>query len=285
MNTNSLWKKHPAEYWNHQVVLLKNAAPFFLDLPNAEQLVQCLTGRFTAGRWVEPSSIKINASRVSDDGSFTQMLSIGIEEARKAYNNGFSLCFGDLSNDFTSLAELKNHSSKIFGYPELIAITGYLSPRNAIGVLHFDRQHNFFIQVEGSKRWFVSERPAIKNPYDNLVYAGTPQLFFDDMRRKGYEISVPKVCGNSVYELEVGDVLYIPPGYYHSPETISDASLHYTLTIEPACFWGDFNNRFFEVMLANNSGFLNDYRFMTESERREAFNECLRMINRIADHQ
>jgi ribosomal protein L16 Arg81 hydroxylase len=78
-----------------------------------------------------------------------------------------------------------------------------------------------------------------------------------------------------------GDVLYIPPGYYHSPATMSAASLHYTLTIEPACFWRDFNNRLFEVMLANNQFFLEDYRFLDEDERIKLFERCLQLSNQI----
>lgn len=271
----------PKDYWNKKVVQFKDAAPFIADLPNAEQLVKYLSGTFVSGHWVEPVDVKINASYISDDGSSQQILSTGIEEALKAYNKGFSLCFGDLSNDVTSLNELKEGSSSFFQRQELIAITAYLSPMNAIGVLHFDRQHNFFIQTEGSKRWFVSERAAITNPYENLVYSGTPQMYFDNMSHRGYEILIPRDCGRAVYDLMPGDVLYIPPGYYHSPATMSAASLHYTLTIEPACFWRDFNNRLFEVMLANNQFFLEDYRFLDEDERIKLFERCLQLSNQI----
>lgn len=282
MNLDFLHHIQPRDYWNKQSVLFAGGAPFVRDLPNAEQLVKFFSGGFIDGEWIEPLCIKINASRISDDGSTQQMLSVGIEEARKSYKNGFSLCFGDLSDDIPSLYDLKVTSSDFFDYPDLVSVTGYLSPMSAIGVLHFDRQHNFFIQTEGTKRWFVSERPAIRNPHDNLVYSGTPQSFFDSMRLRGYEILMPRDCGRAVYDLSPGDVLYIPPGFYHSPETTDIASLHYTLTIEPASIWRDFNTRLFDVMLANNGLLLEDYRFMDEAEKGKLHEQCLRLINQMS---
>ena len=281
MKADFLRQNPPQVYWNKRVVQFKGAAPFIVELPSAGQLVQILSGAFISGQWVEPLGVKINASRLSDDGSSQQMLALGIEEARKAYNNGFSLCSGDLSDDIPSLRELKADSSNYFENKDLIAITGYLSPINAVGVLHFDRQHNFFIQVEGSKRWTVSERAAITNPFDNLVYTGTPQKFFDSMGQRGYKILMPRDCGRATYDLMPGDVLYVPPGYYHSPETTSGGSLHYTLTIEPACFWKTYNDRLFDVMLANTHIFLEDYRFLDDVERMKLFEECLRLANQI----
>jgi ribosomal protein L16 Arg81 hydroxylase len=269
----------PKDYWNKKVIHFKNEARFASSLPNIEELIRSFTGSFVSGDWSDPLSVDINASLVDEKGVFQQMLSIGIEEAQKAYRNGFSLCFGDLSDTIPSLSRLKTESIKYFGYEDLIAITGYLSPTNAVGVLHFDRQHNFFIQTQGTKRWFVSERPAIKNPYQNLVYAGTPKKFFDDMRDRGYEILLPRECGKGTYDLSPGDVLYVPPGYYHSPETTGDASLHYTLTVEPACFWKDLNAKLADLMLSNNGLFFEDYRFLESGEKSRLYEECFQIID------
>jgi ribosomal protein L16 Arg81 hydroxylase len=266
------------EYWNKSVVHFEKEASFVVSLPSAEELIRVFTGGFASGHWSDPSSIKINASRVCESGITQKMLSVGIEEARKAYKEGFSLCFADLSDAIPSLSALKTESLKYFEYENLIAITGYLSPANAVGVLHFDRQHNFFIQTQGTKRWFVSERAAIENPYENLVYTGTPQTFFEDMSGRGYQIRLPRECGKIAYDLSPGDVLYVPPGYYHSPETIGEASLHYTLTVEPACFWKDLNERLSDLMLSNNRAFLQDYRFMESSEKLKLFEECLKIV-------
>ena len=264
-----------SKYWNNEVVMFPNQQSILSSLPSATDLMKCFTGNFESGNWSSPISVNINASTVLQDGSHQQLLGVDINTARNCYANGFSLCFGDMADSIDHLARLKSKAIEIFGHPELIAVTGYLSPEKAIGVLHFDRQHNFFIQREGSKRWTVSERAAVKNPHENLLYSGVTQSFLYEMKSLGYEISIPRDCGRKTYDLNPGDVLYIPPGFYHSPETLSDHSLHYTLTVEPACFWKDFNKKMFLKLLASEGKFFADYRFMTESQKSDLFRACI----------
>jgi ribosomal protein L16 Arg81 hydroxylase len=111
-----------------------------------------------------------------------------------------------------------------------------------------------------------------------LVFAGLTQSFVDDMKASGYEISLPRDCGRKMYELNPGDVLYVPPGFYHSPETLGDPSLHYTLTVEPACFWKDFNKDMFSKLLSSNGIFFEDYRFLSNDQKSELTNNCLNLI-------
>jgi hypothetical protein len=263
------------KYWNNQAKFFISKNLLSSALPGKTDLINYFNGNFFSDNWVEPSNVNINASRIDENGSYSQLLSIDINLARRFYSDGFTLCFGDLSFNSRSIAALKEKAVDIFGHSDLIAVTAYLSPPDTSGVLHYDRQHNFFIQREGKKRWFVSEKAAVKNPHENLVYAGLTQSFFENMNKRGYEISLPKDCGRNLYELNPGDVLYIPPGFYHSPETLSAPSLHYTLTIEPACFWKDFNNDMFSKLLASNGKFFADYRFLSEFEKNELIADCL----------
>ena len=270
--------KNIGKYWNKEVVFFPNQNLLSSSLPAARELINCFNGNFVSGQWTEPLNVNINASSVNPDGSHQQLLSIDINDARNCYLNGFSLCFGDMSLSNDHISALKAKAVEIFGYPDLIAVTGYLSPPKAIGVLHYDRQHNFFIQREGTKWWYVSEKSAIKNPHENLIYAGLTQSFVDDMKARGYEISLPRDCGRNMYELNPGDVLYIPPGFYHSPETLDEPSLHYTLTVEPACFWKDFNKDIFTKLLSSNGKFFEDYRFLSEDEKSDLTNDCLNLV-------
>lgn len=263
------------KYWNNEVIQFPNQPDILASLPGASDLMKCLTGNFEASSWSAPISVNINASTVLQDGSHQQLLGVDINTARNCYKKGFSLCFGDMSDSIDHISRLKSKAVEIFSHPELIAVTGYLSPEKAIGVLHFDRQHNFFIQREGSKRWTVSERAAVKNPHENLLYPGVTQSFLVEMKNLGYEISIPRDCGRKTYDLNPGDVLYIPPGFYHYPETLSKHSLHYTLTVEPACFWKDFNQKMFLKLLASEGKFFADYRFMTDSQRSDLFRSCM----------
>ena len=98
------------------------------------------------------------------------------------------------------------------------------------------------------------------------------------MMAQGYEILLPRDCGRKIYELNPGDVLYVPPGFYHSPETLNETSLHYTLTIEPACFWKDFNKNMFAKLLSSKGNFFADYRFLNGDQKYELISECIDLL-------
>lgn len=265
-------------YWNRAPVHFKNGFSTYELLPDAAELISRLSGGFLNGQWRPEVKISINASRINADLSHHQYLSIDLARARDSYCSGFSLCFSDLSAKIEELHDLKTSAVSVFAFADLIEVTAYLSPRHAVGVLHYDRQHNYFIQREGTKRWTVSLKAAASNPHENFVYSGARSSFFEEMNSSGYEIGLPKDCGRTTFDLMPGDILYVPPGYYHSPETISEHSLHYTLTVEPACFWKDLQRELYRKLLASKGQYYEDYRFMSEHERLELFKNCRKSL-------
>ena len=90
---------------------------------------------------------------------------------------------------------------------------------------------------------------------------------------------MPKDCGKSEYFLKPGDVLYVPPGFYHSPETGEAPSLHYTLTVEPNCIWKDMNKNIFTILLKNCSDLNKDYRFLSREEKESLLLRCRNIIH------
>jgi len=267
-------KESISTYWNKRALHFSGNNNISDCLPNIAELINLINGGFAHNVWNAPVSTDINVSRVNPDLSHDQFLSVSPSAARNFYSDGFSLCFGDLSSQIDSVKDLKSLVTPVFEHENLIKITGYLSPPGAIGVLHYDRQHNYFIQREGSKRWYVSERPAIVNPHENLVYPRINSKFLFEMKALGYNIRIPKECGQSVIDLHPGDILYLPPGYYHSPETMSHPSLHYTLTLEPACFWKDFQKGLHLDLLSNNEDYFMDYRFLTSQQKKLLVEKC-----------
>ena len=265
-------------YWNKDPVVTATPEFDIGTFPDIEELIGSFSGRFSDGVWHKPSSININASRLDEAGLQNMSMNIDISSAQRFYSDQYSLCFGDLSEEFDAFRTLKTEASEIFGHPDLIAVTGYLSPPAAVGVLHFDRQHNFFFQKQGSKRWFVSAKAAVENPYENLVFPGVPQSFFDDMKSRGYEIALPRECGRITFELNPGDVLYVPPGFYHAPETLDSPSLHYTLTVEPLCFFKGISKIVFDKLLSSGGKFMKDQRFITDSEIAVLTEECITSV-------
>ena len=263
-----------SKYWNQSVMHFSGNEGISDALPNISELIRYLSGEFKNLEWKNPIEVQINASRINSDLSHNQLLSISSSTARNLYSDGYSLCFGDLSVVIDSIKNLKDFVTPIFEDNDLVKVTAYLSPPASIGVLHYDCQHNYFIQREGSKRWYVSNKPAVTNPYENLVYPQIDSEYLLSMRSHGYNIKLPNECGQSVFDLNPGDILYIPPGYYHSPETFSNPSLHFTLTVEPACFWKDLQKGLQLELMSHNEDFFKDYRFLTVDEKNILMKRC-----------
>ena len=265
-------------YWNSKVAFFRAQQSAGSSLPNAEQLIRSFEPGFKNSAWHASPPVSINASRLSESGVAVQRIGITTSEAQQCFKSGFSLCFGDLSHQIENVGLLRNAAAEILGYPDTILVTAYLSPPTSVGILHYDTQHNFFIQREGTKRWFVSDRAAVNNPHRNFIYNGAPASFFNEMAEQGLKISLPGECGRTEYILHPGDVLYVPPGFYHSPETLDEHSLHYTLTVEPACFWFDFQRHIFAKLLKSGGNLYRDCRFDEEAEKHRHFDSCIKYI-------
>ena len=111
------------QYWNNEVVLFQNNYSDISSLPKATDLINLFTGKFEAGEWIKPIDVKINSSYIDQYGDHQQDLSIDINAAMTYYQNGFSLCLGDMSEHIDDISALKSKAIEIFGYSELIAVS------------------------------------------------------------------------------------------------------------------------------------------------------------------
>ena len=264
--------------WNSKTLFLAQEFIQKDRLPSITDLLAYTNGRFHHGVWEQPIDVEVNASLISREAGFQQQLGVAKSNLHQLYSLGFTLCYGDMSDQIQALMHLKTEALTLFDSSELLQITAYISPPDSVGVLHFDRQHNFFLQKEGSKRWVVSEIPAIENPYDNFVFPSATQTFVEELHNEGYKVAMPKACGKREYDLVPGDILYVPPGFYHSPETGSTPSLHYTLTVESKCFWKDINARLFAAFLENCADLNKDYRFLSSEDKKSLLQRCRSII-------
>ena len=248
-------------------------------LPSISELILLLNGRYERGEWHSRKITKINASKVFKGGVVENLSDVAVSDIEKLYNSSYTLCFGDVSHFSPSLEALKKSATSYFGGDDdKVLITCYLSPPNSAGILHYDRQHNFFIQREGAKKWTVSERAAVECPYDNLVYSGASQGFFDSMDQQDYRILKPNQCGKIKYDISPNNILYIPPGFYHVAETDELPSLHYTLTLEPLSFWSEINPHIFKILLSNCQAMNKDIRLLPTNDAKNHFEDCIRSL-------
>lgn len=252
-------------YWDHQPLHISGTRDKFRALPGIESLPRMLAGTLTREGWSLPSTTHCNAYRIGLDGQRQHFDGATADSYAKLYNNGFTLCFGDVASSDSELAELVHSSKELSRFQTKVVATCYLSPPESSGVVHFDSQHVFFIQRAGTKRWRVSKEPGRKNPIRNFMYSSEAGGEMARLRIAGYDIKVPAECGHLDVTLAEGDLLYLPPGHYHVPHTTTDSSFHYTLTLDPLCFWDFFSASLDATLLREAASFLGDLRAHDEA--------------------
>lgn len=109
------------------------------------------------------------------------------------------------------------------GYP--VRIAAYITPPDSRGLLwHFDAHDVFIVQLEGSKIWHVAP-PAVKCPI--------PDRAWHHLRSSERESIISRIEGTIDLNLAAGDVLYLPRGYLHAPQTQGEISVHMTISVHP----------------------------------------------------
>lgn len=116
--------------------------------------------------------------------------------------------------------------------------TGFFSifaSRDTHTATHYDRNYNFTIQLCGEKIWTVhTEGPAIEAPSRNAAL-GSDRLAPMPPHMHG---AITREPGNrpSRYHMTPGDLLYVPPGYWHSTEC-TGLSISLNLSVEPKAWY------------------------------------------------
>jgi hypothetical protein len=91
----------------------------------------------------------------------------------------------------------------------------FWSKAEAKAIVHYDSRDNIAVQLEGTKRWFISTDPAgLQNNWKQVGEA------------------VPKLSRYRVVDAEPGDLIYIPRGTPHTVESTSE-SLHLAILFVP----------------------------------------------------
>lgn len=251
--------------WGRGPIHIRGSDRKFDALPSMESLPRMLAGSLTEKSWVLPTTAHCNAYRVDLDGTSHLIDGVSSDSYAKLYNSGYTLCFGDVSSCDAELSELRESALSLSRFRSTAVVTCYASPPDSSGIVHFDSQHVFFIQRAGMKRWRVSREPGKRHPLRNFMYSAEAGAQMAELKSAGYDIKPPAECGHLDVTLAEGDVLYLPPGYYHVPHTTVERSFHYTLTLDPLCSWDFISASLNATLLREAEFFLEDIRALDES--------------------
>ncbi len=161
-----------------------------------------------------------------DPAGWASEVDILADQAAKFFEAGMTIAALDLREAGPRKEFLESFRREVFpaATPHF---SSYYSPHTKGYCLHFDTYPAWLMQVEGRKHWYISRKPALKNPDFNIVFP--PDR--DVLKLPWITLQKPAVEDSGEFwsvMLEPGDVIYMPAATWHQARA-DDYSLGLTL--------------------------------------------------------
>jgi ribosomal protein L16 Arg81 hydroxylase len=252
------------EYWHREPLYIDGDENKFANLPGLKELPSLLAGKLTPNYWAKGHTHSAQGSFIDRAGNVRKINAVP-SMWPELFNSGVSLGFSALDQYHEELKQFVQGIASATRLPGTIVTTCYLTPPFSGSPMHFDSQHVFFMQVSGKKHWKIGQRAAWQDAPTNVQLSSleTPGMkaFLESI---GVVIAGPEDTGLREVTLNAGDVLYMPPGFWHEGHTSDTHSLHYTLTFMPLGPW-HLLVAYLRQSLFENSSLRRDLRFVAES--------------------
>jgi len=161
-------------------------------------------------------------------------LRIAPSQVRRMFEAGKTTCFAGIERFHEPLQRVVRATKLALGEPGRVGINCYYSPHDKGFGLHFDHQSVFILQIEGAKNWSYTRRPFVKSPPNGMLLSERALRQW----RATYPhlpLRAPRKAELVDVVLRPGDVLYLPPGCWHTARA-EHHSLALTLTVQPIRF-------------------------------------------------
>ncbi len=162
-------------------------------------------------------------------GKHRELLSLEPRLARPLFESGMTLVFTMLEDHCPAVARLTRSFREELELPGQITVGCFYSPAGHGAKLHYDSHSAIVLQLEGSKRWRISEEPALPFPPRNHGYEDDSEIHGRNEESPHLATRPPRPEDFLEVDLEPGDVLYMPPGTWHEPRASGAGSLALTL--------------------------------------------------------
>jgi ribosomal protein L16 Arg81 hydroxylase len=199
------------DYWEKRPLIVKGrGAGYYAGLLLLRDVDQILNTSH-----LRPSTIRLVREGEGPGGDVLSGASTGrLEAVYEQYRAGFTVVLQFLQERWPPLRELCR--SLATDLSSDIQVNVYLTPPHEKGLRpHYDSHDVFVLQTEGSKHWRIYE-PPIRLPLRSQPY------------RSG---SVDPGEPLHEFELEAGDLIYMPRGFMHDASATDRSSLHLTVGI------------------------------------------------------
>lgn len=174
---------------------------------------------------------------VVDGENQQQEVSAEPEQLRAFRAAGMTLC-ADVSNNGLVASLLERLRTELrLGASSGFAKLYWSAPGKGFAP-HFDPHHVFVLQLAGAKRWWFEDAPAVPwttsgahldrsgVPVHSGAARNAPVVAAD-----GVQVPAPSRSELRREDLSAGDVLYLPPGTWHTTEAIDESR---ALSVSPA---------------------------------------------------
>jgi ribosomal protein L16 Arg81 hydroxylase len=198
-----------SEYWERQPLVVNRQRPHYynglLSLDEVDRVLTTLDLRY-------PNITLKNAAGSVTAADYTiRGDHLDVARVYQLFEEGCTITLAFLDTVVPTLASFCRNLESEFSFPFQTNV--YLTPASAQGAAyHYDTHDVFVLQIINSKRWSIYGTP-VESPL-----AGQE---FDSSRHHRGEPTLQ-------FELEPGDVAYIPRGIVHDAQSGEDVSLHIT---------------------------------------------------------
>jgi ribosomal protein L16 Arg81 hydroxylase len=212
-----------AAYWG-KAPLLRTGGPGFADLLSVDDVDELL-GR----RGLRTPFLRLaKDGEVVPPGRYTGSGGAGAEVGDQVldervlglYADGATLVLQGLHRIWPSLIDFAGDLAGQLRQP--VQVNAYLTPAGNRGfATHYDTHDVFVLQVDGRKRWRISE-PVLPEPLERQGWGG-----------RADEVAAV-AAGEPTLDvvLTPGDALYLPRGWLHAAEALGERSLHLTVGVK-----------------------------------------------------
>ena len=138
------------------------------------------------------------------------------------YNDGWTIYWHSLHNDEidTWINALDEELDLVKGATR---VSAFASKRGPGLRPHYDLNDNFVCQAQGTKRWRVGP-PTVR--YPTIGYTLGDKM---SPAQEAELTDAPPMILDTQVEMNPGSVMFMPRGYWHDTETVSDESLHFNI--------------------------------------------------------
>jgi ribosomal protein L16 Arg81 hydroxylase len=227
-----LWPVTPdqffAEYWGKRPLFVKgDAAKLERLIPGGFTRADMLAAVRSATAGGSPHlRVWSQRQRHGQAGTpFEIRDNLSVDEIEAALAEGDNV--GCENFDHPAIASLASALKARLRVPGEVMIGASLSPASNGWPLHLDNATSISIQCEGRKRYWVSEQPAIDWPRGSIIFTEQQEVHTFLYDHDDWEEELPiRSSALLEFELEPGDVVYIPCGALHNTEALSESTLN-----------------------------------------------------------